>query len=206
MESTLCVIIIDRYFVDIINRKLAKEALLASQMEQLNQLQQQQESLSISGSSFSETKEPTSILSAKGAVWELSMSSKYDAITNTYKSLISSDYQFPGAATGSEYANGSEWIQATFKYPVLVTRVKVSSPIQGAFEDNGFSEEHLTYSKLQYSTDGKQWKTVYNCSDLSGASAPAIISLPTKISARYWRLQSENQDVDGVATGTFIFE
>jgi len=206
----------DLFFRERAARSRQREEELARHVQDVSLLQAKQESLTLSeddegkSTSTKSSSKLQSSLSAKGQVWELSMSSKYESIDNTYATLINNQYEYPGAATGSEFLDGEggeEWIQAKFKAAVLVREVILSAPVSGGFEDYGFGQEHLTSAKLQYSTDGHAWKTVIECSELSSQSGNKyVVKLPKPVAAKFWRLSSDNGDVDGVATGTFIFQ
>lgn len=135
--------------------------------------------------------------SAAGVVYTPSQTSTYGAETvGTYANLTDGN-----GTTGAGTDGGTNRIFATFPSPVLVANVKVGGGTLGS----GFGAValYLNNSVLQYSTDNAAWVDVLTISGVtdSGVNQFKTFTLPTPITAQYWRLSRSTF----AATTEFVF-
>jgi len=145
-------------------------------------------------------------LSAKGRPWTLTMSSQYGGLSNDYASLVSENWNYPGAGTnyGANNAEGYQYIQATFDAPVHVSKFILSGPSKGAFRDQGWGFSYLTQLSIQYSVDDESpFTLIKNLAEITENDGPIEIDVSDlNIVGKRFRLTS----VGYVATGSFIME
>jgi len=102
---------------------------------------------------------------AKDKPWNLLMSSVYGGLANSYESLISGKWNQPGAATNYgpcvAYGTDHQFIQASFDYQVLVSKIILSSPTHGNFASQGWGNGYISQITITYSKDDESPFEVY---------------------------------------------
>lgn len=134
---------------------------------------------------------------AKGVVYELIMSSKYNGPPNTYEQL-QNDTISMGAGTNQV---PNSFIEAKFPFPVLVSNITLAGPSGMA---GGWSSAYTNGLNLQYSEDEINWKTVLVVNGVPEGIKTFEIE---GIIGQYWRLINLTGVNGGyAATGVFRFE
>lgn len=115
--------------------------------------------------------------------YTVNQSNVYVGHAGTYANLTDGN-----GTTGAVGGEGPQWIQATFPNPVKVTAITVGGGNLAIF--GGVAYWLNDSSKLQYSLDNTTWTDASLISGVtdSGVDQFKKITLPTPITAQYWRL------------------